>query len=122
VAAPQAIEGSVDRGGGHEGLVSLDIQDEVVARKLFIGNYFRCSLCAGLMRGGSQHGFESGLLHHRHNLLGVGRDDQPVADLELGETAGDSEDEGFPGEEPEGLVRQTAGAQPSRNHAKDGHR
>jgi hypothetical protein len=53
--------------------------------------------------------------------LGVCSDDDTVTHVEVDEAMGDAEDEGFSGEEPEGLTRQAAGAQPSRNHAKDGH-
>jgi hypothetical protein len=57
------------------------------------------------VRGGGEHGLEPGRAHHGGDLEGVGGDDDAVAGSEGTETADDTEDEGFSGEEPERLAR-----------------
>jgi len=111
------MERSVYGRSRNEGLVPLHVQDEVESRIVLPRHDFGDALGARLVRSGRQYCLEPGRSHHGGDFRGIGRDHDPIAGGEFGETADDSEDEGFSGEEPERLARQAAGAQPSRNHA-----
>jgi hypothetical protein len=74
------------------------------------------------VRHGGQRSLEPGLADHLGDFPSIGSDHDPVADAEVNESPDDPEDEGFSGEEPKGLTGESAGAQPSGNHAKDWHR
>src|SRR5207302_4401654 len=79
------------------------------------------ALCSRRVIGRRHHCFEGRFLDDVRDLLGVRGDDEAVANAELGETASDNDDEGFATQWQEWLAREPAGAQPCRNHAKDGH-
>src|SRR6185437_2994233 len=108
--------------GGNEGLVALYIQDEVKRLKLFIGNDFSNSLRATLVLRRGHDCFEPCPLHDGRDFPRVGCHDQAVAEIELGDTSDYPEDERITCQRQEGLLWQSAGAQPSGDHTEEGHR
>jgi len=65
--------------------------------------------------------FEPSALDHGEDFSRVGSDHETVAHPSIGDPPDDPEDEGFACQRQEWLAGEPAGAQPSRNHAKDGH-
>jgi len=68
-----------------------------------------------------QHGLEAGVLNNARDFARIGRDYKSVADAQLSDAASDVEDQGIASQWQQWLAREPAGAQPCRNHAKDGH-
>jgi hypothetical protein len=52
------------------------------------------------MRHIGEYSLETGLADDLGDLLGVGCDHDPIADVEVDQTPNDPEDEGFSGQEP----------------------
>src|SRR5207245_7110002 len=85
-------------------------------------NEFSDSLGAGGMARGGEYRREAGTLDDVSDLMGIGGDDDAITHAQVGDASDHPENEGLACQLYEGLAGQTAGAQPSRNHAKDGHR
>lgn len=73
------------------------------------------------MLGRREDSLVPGVLDHSDDFGRVGRDYESIARPGLGDAADDPEDEGFACQRCEWLAGEPAGAQPCRNHAKDGH-
>jgi len=65
--------------------------------------------------------FKASTRYHGGDLARVGRHDQTITNVQFGDAASDEEDQRFASQREEGLAWEPGGAQPCRNHAKDGH-
>src|SRR5438105_15287157 len=73
------------------------------------------------MIGRGQHGLESSALDDARDFARIGGDDKSIADAQLSDATSHMEDQGIASQWQKWLAREPAGAQPCRNHAKDGH-
>src|SRR5438094_9553783 len=73
------------------------------------------------MGGRGQNRFVPRALHYTGDFGSVGCDHEAIADASVGDSPDDPKDERFACQRQEWLARKPAGAQPCRNHAKDGH-
>src|SRR5206468_4937347 len=121
ITALETRQCAADGRGRNEWLVALYVQDEVEIAKWCFGNDFRNALGARCMIGRRHDRFETRLGDDVRDLPCVGSDHKSITHTEFGDAAGDDDDEGFATQWQEWLARKPAGAQPCRNHAKDGH-
>src|SRR5207237_2339123 len=95
IAALEARQCAAHGGCGDERFVALYVEDKVEAAKGCLGNDFRDSLSARCVIGRGQHGFKTRLRDDVRDLLGVGRNDEAIANAEFRDAASDDDDEGF---------------------------
>src|SRR5258705_984692 len=120
ISALEACQRATHRGCRDERLVALYIQNKVEVAKRWVGHDFRDSFGPRCVIGRGHARFKPRLLDDFRDLARVGSNDEAIANAEFGDAARDDDDEGFATQWQEWLSREPAGAQPCRNHAKDG--
>lgn len=121
IASADTVDRTGHSGDGQEGLVTLQIHDDVEALVLAPDNHRRGPVGAAGEIGPSHRDIDAGRFGCPRDFEIISGDDDVVDPGDLTGALNDADDERFPGKQLEGFSGQACRAQARRNHDQDRH-